>query len=345
MKKNYLLLFAILALCVTARAQSTPEALLRRLPAVPRINCTADRAEIDRFKKQVSEVQAAIKQEIDRIDADAQVYIDKSKIRPKDDAIRQSGLNKRDAIKLQQSDGSEKERRKAADKVVGEKYGVSLQELEKVSEMSETDQEQWALKIAEQMQSQAMNDPKAVMKKDDKNRQLSELAKEQRLLSEEVMERVNRITQISDNWDAQYLIERRRLEAKLRPLQDQICSGRCSDEELARSKAAEKEIYALKVRFCEKMSPIQADVISQLLPKVKDILPVYRRLADVGNEINELQQISVRIPRDLKCYEAVNSYASNLKSAYMFWVGKSENRKLNSDDDDSIFSQDVIPKK
>ncbi|MDD2328787.1 MAG: hypothetical protein PHZ13_10845, partial [bacterium] len=69
--------------------------------------------------------------------------------------------------KLKQSDGSEKERRKAADNVVSEKYGVSLQELEKVSEMSETDQKQWALNIAEQMQSQAMNDPKAVMRKDD----------------------------------------------------------------------------------------------------------------------------------------------------------------------------------
>lgn len=325
MKKNYLLLFAMLALCVSARAQSTPEALLSKLPAVPSINCTADRAEIDHFKEQVSKVQAAIKQEIDRINADAQAYIEKSKGRLEDDAIRQSGMSKSDVQKLQQSDGSEKERRKVADKVVGEKYGVSLQELEKVSEMSETDQKQWALNIAEQMQSQAMKDPKATMKKNDKNMRLFELSKEQKLLAEEVMERTNRIRQISDNLDAQYSIEKRKLEAKLRPLREQICSGRCSDEQLARSKAAEKEIYALKVRFCEKMSPIQADAISQLLPKVKALLPVHRRLADVGNEINELQQISVIIPRDLKCYEAVYNYAMNLKNAYKYRAEEYDN--------------------
>lgn len=325
MKKNYLLFFAILASCVTARSQSTPEALLGKLPAVPSNICTADRAVIDHFMEQVSEVQAALKQETDRRGADVQADIDKSKGRIVDDAIRQSGLHKGDVNKLKQSDGSEKERRKAADNVVSEKYGVSLQELEKVSEMSETEQKQWALKIAEQMQSQAMNDPKAVMRKDDKNRQLVALAKEEKSLMEVITERMNRVTKIFNNLEELDSIERRNFVAKLRPLQDQICSGICSDEEVARSKAAEKEIYALKVRFCEKMSPIQADALSQYLTAVKSLLPIYRQLADIGNEMVELQQVGIKLPRDAKCYSAVDSYAAYLKGAYKYWVGKFEN--------------------
>ncbi len=322
MKRNQLLLFAILILNISVKAQQTPEAFLSQLPTPPAVNCAADRAEIDRFTDRIYQVKATLKEVVDRIHTDSQANMAKNKNKIVSNAIQQSGLNKNDAQKLQQSDGSEKEGRKATEKVVSEQYGVSLQELEKVGEMSDAEQEKWAQQYADQMKNQAKKNPQAAIKKGDKAKRLFDLANEQKLLGERITERMNRIAQLFKQVDLQDSIESEKLEKKLQPLRKQLCSGICSDAEIARSNAAEKQIYALKIQFCQKMSPQQTDAISQYQTTVKALLPDYRKLTEVQNEVAKLQQIGEIVPIDLSCYSAIDDYADVLSSAYKYWVGK-----------------------
>ena len=223
MKRNQLLLFAVLILNISVKAQQTPESLLGQLPTPPTINCAADRAEIDRFSDRINKVQEQIRQVIDRIHADAQADMEKNKSKIMSKAIQQSGLSKSDVHNLQQSDGSEEEGRKAAEKVVSEQYGISLQELEKVGEMSDAEQEKWAQQYAEQMKNQAMKNPQAAIKKGDKAKRLFELANEQKLLGERITERMNRIAQLFKQVELQDSIESEKLEKKLQPLRKQLC--------------------------------------------------------------------------------------------------------------------------
>ena len=70
------------------------------------------------------------------------------------------------------------------------------------------------------------------------------------------------------------------------------------------------------------MSPLQTDAIEQYLTTVKSLLPDYRKLTNIQNEIATLQQIGEIVPQDLSCYSAIDDYADVLSSAYKYWVGK-----------------------
>lgn len=321
-KQRYILCAIMLVAYSVLQAQSTPEAFLSQLPSPPATNCTADRVEIDRFSDRINKVQEQIHQIIDRINADAQADTEKNKNKIVSNAIRQTGLNKSDVQKLQKSNDSKDEGRKAAGKVVSEQYGVSLQELETVGEMSDAEQEKWAQQYADRMKNQAEKNPDAAVKKGDNAKRLFNLANEQKLLGERITERMNRVSQIFKNVEIQDTIETRKLEEKIRPLEKLLCSGICSDAEIARSNAAEKQIHAAKIEYCQKMSPLQTDAIEQYLTTVKSLLPDYRKLTNIQNEIATLQQIGEIVPQDLSCYSAIDDYADVLSSAYKYWVGK-----------------------
>lgn len=320
--KTYILGLIFISMLFRTQAQSTPEALLSQLPSPPTVNCMADRDEIERFDDKIYKVKESIQQAVDRIHADARANMERNKDKVVSKAILQSGLNKRDVQKLQQPDGRQEQGRIAAEKVISEQYGISLKELGKVGEMSDVEQEKWAQQYASQMKNQVQNSPQSAIKKGDKAKRLFELASEKKLLGERISERMNRISQIFKNVDAQDTIETRKLEAKIRPLEKQLCSGICSDAEATRSAAAEKQIHAAKIEYCKKMSPLQTDAIEQYLTTVKSLLPDYRKLTEIENEAAKLQQIGEIVAQDLSCYAAVDEYADVLLSAYKYWVGK-----------------------
>lgn len=319
--------FVILLSIVTGKtpAQVTPEALLSQLPSVPTVNCATDTAEINRFMGQIYKVKEMLNQEVDRIHSDAQSNMDQSKDKILSNVIRQLDLNKSDVQKLQQSGGNEELERKVAEKAVAKQHGVSLQELEKVSEMSGAGQEKWAQQYAAQMMDEAKKNPEATIKKENKTKHLIELEEEKKALGERITEKMERIALLYRNVEQQDSIETHELEEKLRPLREQeqmMYNEICSDAEIARSKAAKKQIYALKIKYCEKMSPLQIDAISQSLSIIKSLFPDYRKFTDVQNEIFKLQQTGIIISADLSCYDAVDKYASALSGAYKYWVGK-----------------------
>ena len=317
----FLLFISLFFIPTVINAQSTPEALLSQLPPVPNVDCAVDRSEIDNFTDKVYQVKSDLREVIDRIQAKAQADMEKNKNKIVSNAIRQSGLSESDVQKLQKSDDSEEQGRKAAQKVVSEQYGVSLQDLEKVGEMSDEEQEKWAKNYATQQMQKAKQNPQAAIKKGDKSAHLFELAKEQKAIGERITDKMTRIEKLFKNIELQDTIETRKLNEKFRPLEKQLCSGICSPAEIARSRAAEKQIYSLKLQYCEKMSPLQIDAISQYLTTVKTLFPDYRRLTEIQNEIAKLQT-GVVVPDDLSCYKAVEEYANVLSSAYNYWVGK-----------------------
>jgi hypothetical protein len=321
----YATLFAFtFASQLSIKAQTTPESFLSQLPAIPTVVCAADTSVVNHFTNRIYRVKADLQQVIDRIHADAQASMEKSKNKIVSNQIKQSGLNKSDVRKLQQSDGSEDEGEKAVEKVVSEQYGVSIQDLEKVGEMNEAEQEKWAQNYAGQQMQKAKQNPQAAIKKGEKSARLFDLTNEQKAIGERITEKMSKVDKLLKYIEQQDTIETDKLNEKIRPLEKQLCSGICSDAEIARSNAAEKQIYALHIRFCEKMSPMLIEAISQYLTTVKTLFPDYRRLTEIQNETTNLQQIGELVPQDLYCIKAVDKYADVLLSAYNYCVGKFE---------------------
>ncbi len=320
MKKFTLILLAVLILPLEGEAQTSPEALLSQLPAVPIIDCAAEREEIDRFSDRIHKVKEALQQEVERIHADANKSIRKSKL--ESDAIRRTGLQAKDVQQLQISNGSNIDGSKAAEKIISKQYGIDLHEIESVATMSDAEQEQWAKQYADLMKKKASKNPQSTIPKDDNAKMLFELASEQKKIGEYITEKMSRIALLLRQVDRQDSIENKNLEDKLIPLRKQLCSGICSDAEVARSKAAEKKIYDAQIEFCQMMSPRLTNTLEQYLITVKSLLPVYRKLTNVENKIAELQQIGNITPNELSCYAAIDDYTNALLNAYKYWVGK-----------------------
>ncbi len=317
-------LFAVIfVLHLTGSAQTTPEALLGQLPAVPNVVCVADTSVVSSFTSRIYSVQTTLQQETDRIHAGVQGQEEKIKDQVLSNATRQSGLSKDDLEQLQQENISEEQAEKMAEKCLGKQYNLSLQELEKLSEMSEAEQEKWAQNYANQQMQAAKQNPQVTAKKQAKSARLFELAKEQQTIGERITAKMGTVAKLFKEVEQQDTIETRKLNEKLPALESQLCSGICSPAEIVRSKAAEKQIYNLRLQYCEKMSPLQVNAISQYLTSVKTLFPDYRRLTEVQNEIATLQFGEI-IPVDLSCYSAVDEYANVLLKAYKYWVGKFE---------------------
>lgn len=318
---SYLLLIILLSLSLIIIAQPTPETLLDRLPSVPSVACSGDTSVISRFDKQIDEVKVTLNKVIDQLQAEVQGQVGMSQSKMIADAVTRSGLNADDLKKLQQEGNEEELGSIAAEKAISEQYGLSLQDLEKLGEMSEADQEKWAQNYAGNMMGKAKTDPSAA-KRNDTAEQLFELAKEQKALGDRITERMNRVALLLRNVEIQDSIESNKLDKKRQPLEEQICSGICSPAEIARSKAAEKQIYNLEIQFCDKMSPLLTDAISQYLTTLKSLFPDYRKLSEVENEIARIQQLGEFTPIDLSCYAAIDDYTDVLSIAYKYYVGK-----------------------
>lgn len=317
-------LFTVLfALHLTLSGQTTPEALLGQLPAVPNVDCAADVSVIDRFNNRIDNVLIALKQAADRIQAEAKNNEANTKEEALSDVARETGLSRNDLERLQRENAGEEQALKMAEKSLGGQFNLSLEEVQKLSEMSEADQEKWAQNYAGRQMQKAQQNPQAVAKKQAKSARLFELAKEQKVVNERITARMERIANLFTAVDLQDSIETRKMNEKLPALERQLCSGICSPAEIARSKAAERQIYNLRLQYCEKMSPMLTDAISKYLTTVKALFPDHRRLIEIQNEMATLQS-GVIISVNTSCYKAVNSYASALSSAYRFWAGKFE---------------------
>lgn len=315
--KFYILCAAALLLKAEAvKSQSTPEAFLGQLPPVPNHVCSTDSAVVNHFKNQVDKIISDLKEVADRISAERQPAFNKA-------IAAQAGLSMNDINQLKDENISEEQAHKIANKSLGNQYNLSMEELSKVANMSEEEQQKWAQQYANQQMQKAQKNPQATLKKQDKDERLFELAKEQKVISERMQSLGTKEYKLHQNIELQDTTLKQKLTLKAKPLESQICSGICTPAEIARSKAAEKQLYNLNLQYCEEMSSLEVNYISQYLSDLKMLLPDYRRLEEIENEMSKLQHQTSLPVKDLYCFDAVDKYAHTLSSAYNYWVGKS----------------------
>ncbi len=288
-KKNQkgLLLILLLICQLSLHAQPSPEALLSRLPSVPTVKCDADRTEIDDFLNSIYLVKTDLQTIIDKMQTDAAASAAEIEAKIRSGALPQAGIN--------------------------------VAEMEKVAAMSEEELIQWAQAHADQLLEESQNSSFDELQMN--SARLFELAQEQQALSEQITNKNGDLQLLLLEVNEQDKEEYDKLREQITPLEKQLCSGICTDAEIARSNTAEKQIYNLRISYCQKMSPLLSAALSEYLTGVKSLFPDYRRLAEVQNEMATLQD-GVGYPVDISCYAAVDDYADVLLDAYKYWVGK-----------------------
>ncbi len=322
--KNYLAFGTFFLLSLTVQAQTTAKAFLSQLPAVPNTVCNADTSTINRYMAQINKVRNGIEAENDRLGIQATANWEKNKDKMLSTNAANLGLSKSDMQKLMNENISEKEGLAIANKSVENRYGTSVEELQKVANMSEAEQEQWAKDFAYKQMQQAQQNPEATAKKSEKNKHLYDLGVEQKTILERLSAIWEKVGKAEKNYRYQDSVQSKILQQKLEPLEkDPVLHGGCATAaELQRARALEKQIYNLKLQHCEKMSSILLDYILQYQSALKISFPDYVRQTEIANELSKIQNGLEASPVEASGLGAVDSYANLLLEAYKYWVPK-----------------------
>ncbi|MDD3080552.1 MAG: hypothetical protein PHH37_15830 [Paludibacter sp.] len=330
--KLYILPVLFLLQAGVLKAQSTPEAFLAQLPAIPSSVCGVDTSVVNHFMNQIDKTKEAIQDEIDRFQARTGVDLKKINDKILSSVAAQLGLNMNDTNHLQNENISDGQKNKVIDKSLKNQYGLSMNEVSKVANMSEAEQQQWAQNYANQQMQKAKQNPKEALKNQPKYNRIIKLQKEQMAIYDRINDKKNIEANLLKNIDLQDSIETNKLIAKIGPMNKEISSymGICTPAEAARSRMLEKQVYNLKLEYCEKLSPMQLSYIKQYLDNMKILKPDYIRLIEIQNELSQLQYGTSLIPddSDFLYIDNIQSYAGVLSSAYKYWVGKFEQISL-----------------
>jgi len=217
---------------------------------------------------------------------------------------------------------SEKEGLAVANKSVENRYGTSIEEFQKVANMSEAEKEQWAKNFANKQMQKAQQNPEATAKKAEKNKHLYDLGVEQKTIIKRLSAIWEKAVKAGTNYLQQDSVQSKALQQKLEPLEkDPVLLGGCAtNAELQRARALEKQIYGLKLQHCEKMSPILLDYILQYQTALKMSLPDNRRLIEITNELSRIQNGVKTIPIEFAGIDIVSGYTDLLSEAYKYWI-------------------------
>ena len=276
---------------------------------------------------QISKVRSGIEAEEDKLGVQATANWEKNKDKMLSTNAANLGLSTSDMKKLMNENISEDEGLAIANKSVESRYGTSMEELQKVADMSEAEQEQWAKNFANKQIQKAQQNPEATAKKSEKNKHLYDLGVEQKTILERLSAIWEKVGKAEKNYRYQDSVQSKILQQKLEPLEkDPVLHGGCATAaELQRARALEKQIYNLKLQHCEKMSPILLDYILQYQSALKISFSDYVRQTEIAKELSKIQNGLEASPVEASGLGAVDSYADLLLEAYKYWVPKIEN--------------------
>lgn len=291
-------LLLLLSFSSQIKAQSTPEAFLGLLPVIPSSVCTCDDSDVDAFIDQIILVKGKIKEYADRLSL-------------------ASGVNEKQAIKEAYASTSSM-------------TGISQEELMKVANMSEAEQERWAQEYAAKQVATAKSGKPVSGEDPEKAKRLYNLNEERMKVKGEIDAIYNRLKVMNQDIIARDTVETRKKNAKIKTIEKAWADAPWPPRALMQDPAVDlkfkKQIYQCESDYCGTMSPLILDYLTKYLTGLKYSIPMYRRLCELDNKISLAQGLTAAVVKDENLYAvaAVEGYIDELEKAYMYRVGKFE---------------------
>lgn len=284
----------LLSFC--ASAQGTPEAFLGGLPGIPGSVCSTSDSEVDQFLNQISIVKGQIKEYSDRLSSIAA--------------------------------GRKDEMTENAMAAVSARTGISQEEMMKLANMSEEEQEKWAQEYAAKQMAAAKSGKPVAGANQTQAKKSVALSEEKLRLKGEIDAFINRMKALTQEIALRDTVETHKRDAKIKPIMKAWENAPLEPGALMLSTKVEdgfrKQIHECHAEYCREISPLQLDFITKYLTGVKALLPTYRRLAQVENEMAKEQLNIENLLQDENIYavSAVEGYADILRDAYKYRSGK-----------------------
>jgi hypothetical protein len=337
MKKLSLVILLTCMLFSYAFAQLATS-FLADIPDLPNDPCLMTEEQQHEYNNQVNnllkELEEAISPKLKTIEKEAegsQIEIEKK-------MVQEYGLSNAELQKLKNKDLSQAEKKAIADKMLQEKTGISMEEVEDLKKMSKEGKKAWAEGYAtQQMAMMAPNadgsksEEQIGMEKDlEKNRKMNDLLQEQQVLTNRIAASdkkfVTRMIELEKEDSIASILLKEQLKPLLKRLSD--VPGPTDDER----NQIMQVIRRHEKNYCQTLSPQLMDIYGETLLSLKKSMPDFKRLEEINADMNKNL---IGVNKDLSSpglYElqAVDSYVHLLLNTfkyvkYSFAVNEEEN--------------------
>lgn len=325
--KRLTLASILMLIVMLVHAQSTPEAFLALLPAVPTIDCSTESSRQDEaiaaFQSQITATRDKLSERI-RAEKPKNRNLQLSE-NVKGQALTQSGLSESELNKAANKKTPSAERDRLTDKSVQNQTGFSMEEMQQVKKMSKADRQKWAMenygKVV-QTEKQKAADTKPYQAQNAST--MATLAAEQQQLSQNLQQHFNRLSKMKTDLETsavqqQVILERKlkEIELQFRDVNDGEGSTKADMEKLRQKNRLMRQA---KTEYCSKLTPLQITYLTAYESALKEnILPDLKRTAEIECQMQNATTGKAE-ESNVGRLRAIQDYAGALSGAYKYYL-------------------------
>jgi hypothetical protein len=320
--KTILLAIILLFTGFFVHAQNTPEAFLKKAPALPKDSCGITRAAMDSFTQKVSALIDQVDEEIsslnNKVDAQAPTNEAAAKEAAMKQMSQQYGLSQEEMAKMKSGAMSAAEKQAMADKVLQQQTNMSMDEVKNISKMDDAAKKAYTEAYATEMMANAQANPKQ-QPVNNSAKTIQQLMAEQQAATSKITASSQKIgnlyASIENDPSGQEMLK------KIEIWHNKLMSMTGID--YGQGKQMDSLAVLIKneqLKYCNIFTPRYRAAIRQHFSFVKATIPDYRQLGEITAEVIKMQYGIITPPEsaEIGAMQAVKEYLKALKDAYKF---------------------------
>jgi len=289
----------------TAYAQDDPKSYLSRIPALPNNVCSMSDSEREKYLEKVDKIYQELLSKIEAKEESSQKNNEQGLETIKKDMenkMKQDyGLSATDIQNMENDDLSDEEREAIGNKMLQQKYNVSINDLKNVSEMSENEQQAWIESYAGKQTADVQNHKEATIDAENKkNMNMAELQKEQISLNNQLTvfasKYDNKLKDLEKKESAAKIELKNELDKILKALFKQYPGagggeegGGINEEDRKRDAIYEEKREKLQQQHCNEFSLSYYNIVKEKISELPAQLPLIKRFVEISNQLYQSQ--------------------------------------------------------
>lgn len=304
--------------------------ILTQFPSLAKSTCIIDTVELNVYHSQLNKVTRQLDSLCALRKAALEERIRKAKPDVEKNIAQDYNLSDSDLQKLKNKKLSPAQKKALMDKMLKDKANISMKQIEQLKKMKKEGNKEgirnWAeayqtQKVSEMVSGDSTKTPELIEfeKNLSKNKELNDLMKEQKQITDRIAAVDKRITNKMLEFNKEDSIETATRNRNNEPLEKML-----KDEYLTldQQRTLLIKIANNNLIYCEKISPLYIDIINDLRSSTEPLIPTYDRLEIVNAEINAKTLGLKEWPVDpgLMQLEAVRSLAHAIAGVYKYTI-------------------------
>ena len=314
---------ALFFLINLTHAQSLTSVFLNKIPSLPQESCNISKTDVETFQKQVGILDTEVKNQIRLLRQLEKGQSKNTEAQSRQNAMQQMGqqygLSQEEMNKMQTGKMSEADKKALANKMMQQQTNMSMGEVQNLGKMSEAGKKAYMEAYGTEAMATS-SQPNATQKKEsEKAKDSFELMKEQ----QSVMAKTNAASQEIGNLYAavENNSERIQMLDNIEKMQSKWSSMIGADGGQGdRMDSLAVRITGEKKKYCDQFTPLYRNAVRQHFTILKNTLPDQLRLGEIIAELPKAQA-GVEMPAEcaeIGGLETLREYLSKLKNAYQY---------------------------